>query len=123
MIICVNEPSAGAYYGGVVAKPIGERIFRSIFEIKALSPTDESQLSNKPTIEMPNVEGLSITQACAELKILGLNAMFDGEGNINTLIANLLSSGYNKSQILYNGRPLTDTFHKNLEIVSFLFGS
>ncbi len=80
MIICVNEPNAGAYYGGVVAKPIGERVFRSIFEVKTVLPTDETQLENKPTIEMPNVEGLSIAEACANLKKIGLNVLFDGEG-------------------------------------------
>ena len=31
IIICVNEPSNGVYYGGVVAKPIGEKIFSQIF--------------------------------------------------------------------------------------------
>ena len=80
MIICVNEPSAGAYYGGVVAKPVGEKIFSSIFETKSISPTDPNELDNKPTIQMPNVEGLTIAESCAELKKLGLNVMFDGEG-------------------------------------------
>ena len=47
-----------------------------------------------------------------------IQAMLDGQGDINSVIANLLSNGYNKGQILYNGRPLTDTFHKNLEIVA-----
>ena len=80
LIVCVNEPSAGAYYGGVVAKPIGEKIFSSIFEIKAIKPTDESQISNTPNIPMPNVVGMSLSKACSELKKLGLNAIFDGEG-------------------------------------------
>lgn len=80
MVICVNEPSAGAYYGGVVAKPIGERVFGSIFETKAMQPNDASQLNNKPNISMPNVVGMTLSEACAELKKLGLNAMFDGDG-------------------------------------------
>ncbi len=80
LIVCVNEPSAGAYYGGVVAKPIGERIFSSIFNLKAIPPTDENQLDNQPTISMPNVEGLTIAEACAKLTILGLNVMFDKDG-------------------------------------------
>lgn len=80
MIICVNEPSAGAYYGGVVAKPIGERVFKSVFQTKAIQPTDESQLETKPSIEMPNIVGKTLSEACAELKALGLNAMFDVDG-------------------------------------------
>lgn len=81
LAVCVNEPSAGAYYGGVVAKPIGERVFSRIFETKAIPPNDESQLNNKPTIEMPDVEGLKLSEACARLKQIGLNVMVDGEGD------------------------------------------
>ena len=81
LIVCVNEPSTGAYYGGVVAKPIGERVFSSIFEIKAISPTDISQLENQPSIRMPYLVGMSLADACAKLKELGLTALFDKEGS------------------------------------------
>lgn len=80
MVLCVNEPSNGVYYGGVVAKPIGERIFTSIFETKAIRPTDETQVDNKPNIIMPNLVGMSLSDACAELKKLGLNVNFDKDG-------------------------------------------
>ncbi len=80
LIVCVNEPSTGAYYGGVVAKPIGERIFKSIFETKSIKPNDISQLSNQPNISMPNLKGLSLSDASSKLKMLGLNALFDGDG-------------------------------------------
>lgn len=80
LIVCVNEPSAGAYYGGVVAKPIGQRIFTRIFETKAISPNDESQLTNQPTIEMPNLIGMTLADASAKLKQLGLDAVIENEG-------------------------------------------
>ena len=35
--VLVDEPK-GAYYGGVVAKPIGQKIFSSIFNIKSIQP-------------------------------------------------------------------------------------
>ena len=79
MIVCVNEPQ-GAYYGGVVAKPIGQRVFSEIFKIKAIQPEDSTQLDIQPTIEMPNVVGMSLSEACAELKKIGLNVMFDSDG-------------------------------------------
>lgn len=81
-IVCVNEPSAGAYYGGVVAKPIGEKVFKRIFETKAIQPTDKSQLENQPTIAMPDVTGLTVAEACAKLKQIGLNSFVEGEGQI-----------------------------------------
>lgn len=80
MVICVNEPSTGAYYGGVVAKPIGERVFKSIFEAKSTQPTDGAQLGNKPTIVMPNVVGLTLSDACAKLSSVGLNIICDKDG-------------------------------------------
>ena len=82
LIVCVNEPSTGVYYGGVVAKPIGERIFSSIFNVKAIKPEDETQLQIKPSLIMPDIEGKTLTDACAELKSLGLNAMFDTDGEV-----------------------------------------
>ena len=80
MVICVNEPSNDAYYGGVVAKPIGERIFKSIFETKAIPPTDNTQLNNQPNIAMPYLVGMKLSEACAELKKLGLHVIFDSDG-------------------------------------------
>lgn len=80
LIVCVNEPSAGAYYGGVVAKPIGATVFQRIFETKSISPTDQTQLNNKPTITMPNVVGMKLADACAKLTQLGLNSFVEGEG-------------------------------------------
>ena len=80
LIVCVNEPRAGAYYGGVVAKPIGQRIFSEIFEIKSIEPTDSEQKQIQPTIEMPNLSNKTIADACSELKTIGLNVLCDGEG-------------------------------------------
>jgi len=81
LIVCVNEPSNGVYYGGVVAKPIGQKIFSSIFNIKSIQPSDNEHLLNKPNIVMPNIEGMVLSEACAKLKQLGLDAMFDAEGS------------------------------------------
>jgi len=80
LVVCVNEPSNGVYYGGVVAKPIGEQVFKQIFDVKAIAPTDNSQLENTPQIEMPNVVGLTVAEASAVLSSLGLEAMFNEDG-------------------------------------------
>ncbi len=80
LIVCVNEPSAGAYYGGVVAKPVGQRIFSRIFETKAIAPNDSNQLNNTPSIAMPNLVGMTLAEACSNLKMLGLDAIIENEG-------------------------------------------
>jgi len=82
MLICIDEPSNGAYYGGVVAKPIGQEIFSQIFNTKNISPEMPSQVENIPNISMPNVIGLPLAEALASLKKLGLNVEVDGEGEM-----------------------------------------
>ena len=91
LIVCVNEPSAGAYYGGVVAKPVGQKIFSRIFEMKAIAPNDETQLTNKPSIEMPNLVGMTLADASAKLKQLGLDAIIENEGEY--VLSQLPASG------------------------------
>lgn len=80
VFISVDEPSNGVYYGGMVAKPIGQKIFEEMFKIKDISPDDSSQLTNQPNITMPNVVGMTVADACAILKALGLSANVDGLG-------------------------------------------
>lgn len=80
VFISVDEPSNGVYYGGMVAKPVGQKVFSEMFRIKNINPDDPSQLTNAPTIEMPNIIGQTVSQASANLKILGLNSNVDGVG-------------------------------------------
>ncbi len=80
VFISVDEPSNGVYYGGMVAKPIGQKVFGEMFMIKNIAPDDASQLSNLPNIEMPNLVGQTVATACANLKALGLDANIDGLG-------------------------------------------
>lgn len=97
LIVCVNEPSNGAYYGGVVAKPIGEKIFKAIFQNKGIQPTDNSQMLNVPSIAMPDVYGLTTSEASAKLKELGLDTIIEGEGD------KIISQLPNKDTMLYLG--------------------
>jgi len=80
VFISVDEPSNGVYYGGMVAKPVGQKVFDEMFKIKNIAPDDPNQLYNQPNISMPNVVGLSVAEACARLKALGLNINIDGLG-------------------------------------------
>lgn len=79
LFISVDEPK-GAYYGGVVAKPIGQKVFSEMFATKNILPDDASQVDNMPNIELPNLVGLAVSDACAKLKALGLDANIDGLG-------------------------------------------
>ena len=79
MLLLVNEPSSGVYYGSVVAAPYAKEIFSGIFEAKNIKSQDEQQ-KQKEYVEMPNLVGLSLVETCEKLVTMGLNYELDGEG-------------------------------------------
>ncbi|MBR1926001.1 MAG: PASTA domain-containing protein [Clostridia bacterium] len=81
MILCVDEPNAGQYYGSLVAAPYAKQIFSGLFEYYGIEPTnltDDLKKINK-TIKMPNLVGLSLTEALGILKSMKLQYELDGE--------------------------------------------
>lgn len=81
VLVCVNEP-VGAYYGGVVAKPVVQELMSKIVEIKCISPDEKNDAPIQPNIEMPNLIGLSLAEAMSLLKPLNLIADLDGVGGV-----------------------------------------
>lgn len=82
LLISVDEPGNGAYYGSIVASPYAKIMFSKIFDYYNISPDDPS-LKNKiqEEIIMPNIEGLSLTNALSEINKIGLQYEIDGEGS------------------------------------------
>ena len=83
MILCVDEPSAGQYYGSLVAAPYAKQIFSGLFNYYGIEPTnltDDLKKINK-TIKMPNLVGLSLTEALGLLKSMKLQYEIDGENS------------------------------------------
>lgn len=79
-MILVDEPSAGAYYGSLVAAPYGKSFFGQLFEFYDL-PKDNQDIVLEEVI-MPQVTGMSLTNAVSLLKKTGLNYEIDGEGGV-----------------------------------------
>jgi len=83
MILCVDEPDAGQYYGSLVAAPYAKQIFTGLFAYYGIEPTnltDDLKKINK-TIKMPNLVGLSLTEALGILKSIKLQYELDGENS------------------------------------------
>ena len=78
-MILVDEPSAGAYYGSLVAAPYGKNFFSQFFEFYDL-PKDDNSVELKEVL-MPQVTGYSLASAVAELKKVGLEYEIDGSGS------------------------------------------
>lgn len=79
LLLCVNEPSVGGYYGSVVASPFGKQIFKGIFDYLNIQPTGQS---NQSTVVVPSLIGLPVTQSYIELNRLGFHFEMEGEKGI-----------------------------------------
>ncbi len=81
LLFCVDEPGTGIYYGSLVAAPYAKQIYSSLFDYLGIEPTNLTEDLKKvtATISMPNLVGLSITQAGSLLKSMKLQYEVDGE--------------------------------------------
>lgn len=82
LLLMVDEPSAGAYYGSIVAAPYGKEVFSGLFEYLGEKKQDESV--KVEMVSMPNLVGMCLADAITELKKLGLSFEIDGEGDFIT---------------------------------------
>ena len=83
ILVVVDRPTSGAYYGSIVATPYAKTVFEGIIKYKNYKPTSnvekESELLLK-NIEMPNVVGLSLASAINKVTSLNLQYEIMGEG-------------------------------------------
>ncbi len=79
LLLCVNEPSNGMYYGGQVAKPYGKEIFSKLFNYLQIPPDNPDMIDTTNLVQVPNVVGMSILDACAILKSIKLDYYFNEE--------------------------------------------
>ncbi|MBQ0017473.1 MAG: PASTA domain-containing protein [Clostridiales bacterium] len=87
ILVVVDRPTSGAYYGSIVATPYAKQVFEGIIEYKNIAPTEDIVMQTSAmalNIEMPNLVGKSLSQAIKEITYLGLQYESDGEGGIIT---------------------------------------
>lgn len=82
LLLTVDEASAGAYYGSIVAAPYGKEIFVRMLDYLGEKKVDESVQNEY--VSMPNLVGLSLVDASGVLSKLGVFYELDGEGQVVT---------------------------------------
>ena len=85
VLVVVDRPTSGAYYGSIVATPYAKTIFEGIIKYKNYKPTGDVEAESKlleKNIEMPNIVGLSLSQAINLVSSQGLQYELCGEGGI-----------------------------------------
>lgn len=80
VLFIVDEPKGSSYYGSIVATPYAKKIIEGIISLNGDLPVSDK--SEVKTVVMPNLIGLSLTNANAELKKLNLNYELVGEGGV-----------------------------------------
>ncbi len=85
VLMTIDEPTAGAYYGSVVAAPYVGRIFSEIFESKGIAPTEKPEETDLG--DMPFLDGASVNEATSALDKLKVTyeVAGDGERIVSTL--------------------------------------
>ena len=78
LFIIVDEASAGAYYGSIVAAPYGKEIFTRLFDYLGEEKQDKSV--QVEYVEMPDLVDKSIVECISILKKLDLGFEIDGDG-------------------------------------------
>ena len=86
LLLCVDEPGTGVYYGSMVAAPYAKQVFSGLFNYLNIAPTNLTEDLEKlqPNIEVPNLVGMPLMQAISTLKKLKLEYEIDGEGDFVT---------------------------------------
>ncbi|MCL2256170.1 MAG: penicillin-binding transpeptidase domain-containing protein, partial [Firmicutes bacterium] len=85
ILMLLDEPGPGAYYGSIVAAPAAGRVFRNIFDYRAMQPNQPEQ--SVQYITMPDLYGMTASDAAQVLRSLGLHFEISGiEGRVNSTL-------------------------------------
>ena len=76
VLMIVDEPDSYAYYGSIVAAPYAGKVFENLFAYVGMTPTTEAP---QATVPMPDVVGLSLSEALRRLKEAGLQCEIAGD--------------------------------------------
>lgn len=84
ILVLVDEPKSGAYFGSIVASPYAKQVLEGIIEYKNILPVDleEDLKLVEKNIEMPNLVGKSLGEAAGILANLNLQYEQEGVGGV-----------------------------------------
>ncbi len=81
VLVMIDEPSAGQYYGSAVSAPVGAEILAEIMPYLGYEPQYTEQELAKLSVSVPNVVGESLTVAKGKINNKNLNYKVVGSGD------------------------------------------
>lgn len=83
LITLYNPTGEGGHQGGGVAAPIGAQIFGEVLPYLETVKDGETEEDKLTTVEVPNIEGLSIQEATKIIKDSGLEVQIEEVEGLN----------------------------------------
>ncbi len=80
ILMTVDEPTTGAYYGSIVAAPYVGRVFSRIFDYEGILP--DCEIEQTELFKMPQVENFAVAEAVKLLESAGLFCEVAGNGDM-----------------------------------------
>lgn len=72
LITLYNPKGEAGHQGGVVAAPVGGQVLSEVLPYLELTKDNETEETKRNQVEVPNIEGLTITEARKKLKEVNL---------------------------------------------------
>ena len=85
MLVCVDEPMGGKYYGSMVAAPVVSAVFSECLETLGVYPQYTAEELEKQNTNVPYVYGSSILDAITSINSRGLKYEVIGQEDNNTV--------------------------------------
>jgi len=94
MLVCVDDPRGGQYYGSAVAAPVVSAVFKECLPYLEIYPTQysEEELAMQE-IAVPYLKDLSTLEVITKLNSVGLNAKFIGGENGDKVLYTVPQAG------------------------------
>lgn len=113
MLVMVDEPSNGDYYGSKVAAPVVRNVFEDALPYLGYMPEFTEEEYERMPVTIPDVTDKDYTNAEATLQALSLNIEKVGEGD--TVVKQVPEAG---QQMPRNGKIILYTEQQESELVS-----
>lgn len=104
VLIIIDEPGGVNYSGGVIAAPVGGEVFEKILPYLGIEPEYTGSELEDMTVSVPDLYGMSISQARDEVKARSLKVRVIGSGD--AIVAQSPESG---RQIMEGGTVIVYT--------------
>lgn len=79
LVTLYNPTGEGGHQGGAVGAPIGGQVLSEVLPYLELQKDNETEEDMKKQVEIPNVEGMTITEATKALKNVNLDLQIENE--------------------------------------------